>query len=351
VRTQIPRATPSLRGGPYVFPIYGPVSFADTFGAPRADTTWHHGDDIFAPLGAPVVAVADGTLFLVGWNRTGGNRLWLRDRRGNYFYYAHLSAFSSLAAVGARVRAGTVVGFVGNTGDARGTPYHLHFEVHPVSLIKLGYDASSVNPTPYLRAWKRAQDVDLSKRDARLTRSVGWSASVAVPAAAPSAGAVLLQATDISRAKGLRPRVVRQALVVPVHERRIQPLWRTPKPKPQGVRAALPLDRKALAQARRANKLDRGADLPPGFGGPGASVWDTLAQCEAGGDWTTNTGNGYYGGLQFAPGTWLAHGGGAFAPSAEQATREQQIIVAERVLADQGWAAWPACSLKLGLRH
>jgi hypothetical protein len=82
----------------------------------------------------------------------------------------------------------------------------------------------------------------------------------------------------------------------------------------------------------------------------GGSVWDSLAQCEAGGNWATNTGNGYSGGLQFAASTWRSHGGGEFASSASQASREQQIVVAERVLASSGWGAWPACSRKLGLR-
>lgn len=79
-------------------------------------------------------------------------------------------------------------------------------------------------------------------------------------------------------------------------------------------------------------------------------VWDQLAQCEAGGNWAINTGNGYYGGLQFSPGTWTGYGGGAYATTANQASREQQIAVAEKVLAGQGWGAWPACSSKLGLR-
>lgn len=79
------------------------------------------------------------------------------------------------------------------------------------------------------------------------------------------------------------------------------------------------------------------------------SDWDRLAQCESGGNWAINTGNGYHGGLQFHPQTWAGHGGGEFAPTANQATREQQIAVAERVLASQGWGAWPACSSALGL--
>ncbi|MEJ5927652.1 transglycosylase family protein [Corynebacterium sp. H128] len=79
------------------------------------------------------------------------------------------------------------------------------------------------------------------------------------------------------------------------------------------------------------------------------SDWDRLAGCEAGGNWNINTGNGYHGGLQFSPSTWSANGGQEFAPYAYQATREQQIAVAERVLASQGWGAWPACSASLGL--
>ncbi|MDN8595299.1 MULTISPECIES: resuscitation-promoting factor Rpf1 domain-containing protein [unclassified Corynebacterium] len=79
------------------------------------------------------------------------------------------------------------------------------------------------------------------------------------------------------------------------------------------------------------------------------SDWDRLAQCEAGGNWNINTGNGYYGGLQFNAGTWRAYGGNEFAPLPHQATREQQIAVAERTLAKQGWGAWPACSARLGL--
>lgn len=80
------------------------------------------------------------------------------------------------------------------------------------------------------------------------------------------------------------------------------------------------------------------------------SVWDAIAQCESGGDWSINTGNGYQGGLQFNPGTWAAYGGTAYAPTADQATREQQIAIAEKTQAAQGWGAWPACTAKLGLR-
>ena len=77
------------------------------------------------------------------------------------------------------------------------------------------------------------------------------------------------------------------------------------------------------------------------------SAWDKLAQCESGGNWGTNTGNGYYGGIQFDASTWHAHGGSGMP---HQASKAEQIAVAERTLAAQGWNAWPACSRKMGLR-
>ena len=192
----------------YVFPIYGPSSFTDTFRAPRAGVGWHHGEDIFAPLGAPVLAVADGTVFSVGWNDLGGYRFWLRDRQGNQFYYAHLSAYSPLAVDGTEVRAGNVIGFVGNTGDAQSTPYHLHFEIHPVGLLPLGYDGV-VNSFPYLSAWRRLQDVSFAA-------GRGWAPPVPPTASAPHAAAFLLGSTDISTASGLDPGSLDRALTAPV---------------------------------------------------------------------------------------------------------------------------------------
>ncbi|OSC34435.1 transglycosylase family protein [Mycolicibacillus koreensis] len=77
------------------------------------------------------------------------------------------------------------------------------------------------------------------------------------------------------------------------------------------------------------------------------SEWDRVADCESSGNWGINTGNGYQGGLQFAPSTWSAHGGGQFAPSAHLASKDEQILVAERVLATQGRGAWPVCGTGL----
>ena len=78
-----------------------------------------------------------------------------------------------------------------------------------------------------------------------------------------------------------------------------------------------------------------------------ASEWDAVAQCESGGNWSINTGNGYYGGLQFSASTWAAYGGTAFAASADQASKSQQIQIAEKVLAGQGKGAWPSCGVGL----
>jgi nucleoid-associated protein YgaU len=80
------------------------------------------------------------------------------------------------------------------------------------------------------------------------------------------------------------------------------------------------------------------------------SQWNALAKCESGGNWHINTGNGFYGGLQFSAGTWRAYGGGAYASTANKASREQQITVAAKVAKAQGWGAWPSCSIKAGIR-
>ena len=195
---------PKLTAGHYVFPVYGPTSYIDTFGAPRADVSYHHGDDIFGQLGQPLLAVTDGTIFSVGYNKIGGNRLWILDEQGNQFYYAHLSAFAPAARNGARVKAGQVVGFMGNTGDAEGTPVHLHFEVHPVSFLYLGYDGA-VDPTPYLDAWSHQQDL-------AFPIGVGWAPAVPGGPGTPEPGAILLGMTDISTADGLDPASLERAL-------------------------------------------------------------------------------------------------------------------------------------------
>jgi hypothetical protein len=182
--------TPPLAAAPYIFPVYGPTTFYDSYGAAGEGSTYHHGDDLFGELGQPILAAANGTVFSLGWNRADGNRLWLRDHQGNLFYYANLAAFSTNARNGSRVKAGEVVGFMGNTGSAEGTSTHLHFEVHPVSLIYLGYDGA-VDPTTYLQSWRRLRNLPFAV-------ATGWAPSPPGVARAPEPGAMLIGSTDIA---------------------------------------------------------------------------------------------------------------------------------------------------------
>jgi murein DD-endopeptidase MepM/ murein hydrolase activator NlpD len=178
-------AVPGLGFKPshYVFPVDGGASYVDTYGANRSDIYdgWHHGDDLFAPLGTPVVAVAKGKLSLVGWNELGGWRVWLTDTKGNSFYYAHLAGYSRWILTHHNVRAGQVLGFLGRTGDAFTTEPHLHFEVHPhqPAFVKLGYDGA-VDPTTYLQKWRVEHlPPDEIPQPARLKAPVGAPAQEA----------------------------------------------------------------------------------------------------------------------------------------------------------------------------
>ena len=150
-----------LTPGGQAFPLGRPIPVTDTYGALRAGVGWHHGSDLFAPRGTPVLAVTGGTAFAVGWNALGGHRLWLRDAAGNTYYYAHLDAYAAAIREGARVRAGQPLGTLGSSGDAEHTPPHLHFEVHPSALTSLGYDGA-VDPAPYLAAWARNRDLPVT---------------------------------------------------------------------------------------------------------------------------------------------------------------------------------------------
>jgi len=143
-----PKVTPAQRlaRGRFVFPVYGKARVADDFGAARQIGA-HQGNDIFAAFGSPVLAVADGRLNRVGTLPISGNRLWLKTERGDAFFYAHLSAFSPEAVSGRKVEAGTLLGFVGNTGDAEPTPPHVHFEIHPG-------DKRAIDPHRVLTAWQ-----------------------------------------------------------------------------------------------------------------------------------------------------------------------------------------------------
>lgn len=132
-----------------VFPVLGPCFFADTWQAPRSGGRRHEGTDIIAKTGTPIYAVTNGTITRHYFDKPGslgGNSLRLTAPNGTYFYYAHLATFADNIKVGAVVRAGEVIGYVGNTGNSS-TP-HLHFEYHPGG-------GAAVNPFPLLKAIDR----------------------------------------------------------------------------------------------------------------------------------------------------------------------------------------------------
>jgi LysM repeat protein len=108
------------------------------------------------------------------------------------------------------------------------------------------------------------------------------------------------------------------------------------------------MDRRTTAAAVIAAVIGGAAFAQSASAAP-VSVWDRVAACESGGNWHINTGNGYYGGLQFSAGTWRAHGGSAYASRADLASKGAQIAVAERVLNTQGPGAWPVCGPRAGL--
>src|SRR3954452_15808443 len=136
----------------FQFPVAAKTTIGGPFGSFRADTGAHQGNDLFADFGTPVVAVADGTIENVGSLAISGNRLWVYADGGDQFFYAHLASFAPAAVDKRHVDAGTVLGYIGNTGDAEPTPPHLHFEIHPNG-------GKAVDPNRFLVAWyKRAGD-------------------------------------------------------------------------------------------------------------------------------------------------------------------------------------------------
>lgn len=167
------------------------------------------------------------------------------------------------------------------------------------------------------------------------------SAAIAVAAAQEPAEEVRAAGTDIQAADApSTPHLVRREALQEALERR-------------AVRARAAQEGRNLAGTADA-KADRYAVEPrpeppaPNYAS-GGTVWDRLARCESGGNWASSTGR-YEGGLQFHPSTWDRNKPAGYPDAAYQASREQQIHVAERVLARQGWGAWPACASSLGLR-
>ena len=132
----------------FVFPVGVPHNFGNSFGAPRmVGTTYQHahqGTDIMAPYGTPLVACERGIITKLGSDVLGGTTLWLKGESGTYYYYAHLSRYADGMAKGNLVDAGAIIGFVGDSGNAKGGSPHLHFEIHPDG-------GPAVNPYPLLK--------------------------------------------------------------------------------------------------------------------------------------------------------------------------------------------------------
>ena len=207
-----PTVTPKLTAGRLRLPGLRPSAYGDTFGAPRGDVSggWHHGDDIFAPLGAPLLAVADGTVFSVGWNDVGGYRLWLRDRQGNEFYYAHLSAYTTLARQ-RRAREG------GRGARLRRQHGRRAGNAVPPPLRGAPGRRCSSSATTARSTRRRTSTRGSASRTcgfSRRSRS-GRSRRPRSRANAPAPGAILLQATDISTANGLDPASLKRAMRAP----------------------------------------------------------------------------------------------------------------------------------------
>jgi murein DD-endopeptidase MepM/ murein hydrolase activator NlpD len=168
-----------------VFPVVGRCYYSDDFGGYRADipSHSHEGNDIFAPAGAPVVAVQDGTVTL-STTTIGGNNVHLTTGLGDYFYYAHFSGFAAGLQSGSHVVAGQTIGYVGTTGDAQGTSPHCHFEIHPGG-------GAAVDPYPYLEAWRLAGHVITTGTDENgQTVSGGFDPSLLSQYGVPGQGTV-----------------------------------------------------------------------------------------------------------------------------------------------------------------
>jgi murein DD-endopeptidase MepM/ murein hydrolase activator NlpD len=116
---------------------------ADTWGAPRGVGRRHEGQDIFAPKGTPILSATNGYIYKVGENNLGGQTVSVIGSGGRVYYYAHLDAYAPNLEVGDRVSTRTVLGYVGTTGNAQGTPPHLHFGVYTLT--------GAINPLPLLK--------------------------------------------------------------------------------------------------------------------------------------------------------------------------------------------------------
>lgn len=211
------------------FPVAGRAWFSHDFGFPRfvPFPHLHEGTDIFAEFGTPIVASEAGVVAGFGVNPVGGLAVWVAGDSGNSFYYAHLLSFRADLAVGEHLVPGTVIGYVGNTGNAINTPPHLHFEIHPavkdakgrivasgVTVLPEGEGIARTNtpaadPKPYLDEWLRQAEAQAQvfverhlQKYAGLTRQLHYSRRIDAmtpPDASPVSLDFSLTGTDLAR--------------------------------------------------------------------------------------------------------------------------------------------------------
>lgn len=138
----------AIRRGFGRFPVAGPTWYQDDWGAPRGNPSFavHEGVDLFAPGGTPAIACASGVIQELMNGTIGGISIWLAGDDGFVYYYGHLRGYAPGLVAGKRVRIGDVIAFVGNTGNAKDTDPHVHFEIRPKN-------GATVAPKPFVDSW------------------------------------------------------------------------------------------------------------------------------------------------------------------------------------------------------
>lgn len=210
----------------FTFPVSAPFTYSDDFGDHRSGPPPHPhaGNDIFCVPGAPLLATESGVIANRSDRGLGGSSLWLVGDSGTGYYYAHLSAYYPGVDNGVRVSAGQYVGFCGNTGNARTTPHHLHFEIHPG-----GRGLPAINPYPILKATEQAMIATLGAQLGKTspgTPPPGSTSPVApVTTTLPPTPDVGTSAVGVSPGS---PAAAPQAVVPPPTTQPIQPPKRVP---------------------------------------------------------------------------------------------------------------------------
>ncbi len=259
-------------------------TFVDTFGAPRDGHT-HQGVDMMAPDGTPIYAPTSGV-----YEQHGTESFYLHADDGTLYFGTHLQDH---VAPSGPVRKGQEIALVGHSGNASASAPHLHFEIHPG-----GGDA--VDPYPATEAMCSGAPVEAAALT--VTPTMSW----------------------------------------PYGPGETQRWYNAQHPQPERISRP-----EARVLARYLNGIVWGLvvryvrAVTPAI--PYEANWDRVAMCESGGRWDLNTGNNFYGGVQFDYGTWLGAGGGEYASRADLASKLEQILIAERVRADRGMSPWPSC--------